>query len=73
MNGLKKCIKNVKISFRLISNTFLFRKQDLIKNKKMVLGFVVEKNLKEEGRRKKKVGVEENNEEIILDILNFFK
>lgn len=39
----------------------------------MVLGFVVEKNLKEEGRRKKKVGVEENNEEIILDILNFFK
>ena len=73
MNGLKKSIKNVKISFRLISNTFLFRKQDLIKNKKMVLGFVVEKKLKEEGRRKKKVGVEENNEEIILDILNFFK
>ena len=39
----------------------------------MVLGFVVEKKLKEEDRRKKNVGVEENNEEIILDILKFFK
>ena len=39
----------------------------------MVLGFVVEKKLKEEDRRKKNVGVEENNEEIILDILKIFK
>lgn len=41
--------------------------------KKKVLGFVVEKKLQEEDRRKKNVGVEENNEEIILDILKFFK
>ena len=38
-----------------------------------MLGFVVEKKLKEEDRRKKNVGVEENNEEIILDILKIFK